>query len=86
MIPYERLFGDALRGGPRLFVREDGVETACGVDSFLGNVTPVHEYESNSWGPTEADQIIAGHAGWRNPQPVVDKVSGTTKRNPGVKW
>ena len=86
MIPYERLLGDALRGGPRLFVREDGVEAGWRVvDPILGNVTPVHEYESNSWGPTEADQIIAGDGGWRNPQPAVDKVPGTTKRNPGVK-
>ena len=53
-------------------------------ESNLGNVTPVHEHESNNWGPTKADQIIAGHGGWRNPQPAVDKVTGTTKRNPGV--
>ena len=51
MIPYERVLGDAIRGGPRLFVREDGVEAAWGVvDPFLGKVEPVHEYESNSWG------------------------------------
>ena len=86
MIPYERLLGDAIRGGPLLFVHEDGVEAAWGVvDPIPGNLTPVHEYESNSWGPTEADQISAGHGGWRNPQPAVDKVPGTTKRNPGVK-
>jgi glucose-6-phosphate 1-dehydrogenase len=51
MIPYERLLGDAIRGGPLLFVREDGVEAAWGVvDPIPGNLTPVHEYESNSWG------------------------------------
>ena len=86
MTPYERLLGDAIRGDPTLFVREDGVEASwCVVDPILGNVTPVHEYESNTWGPTEADQIIAGDGGWRNPQPAVDKVPETTKRNPGVK-
>ena len=84
MIPYERLLGDALWGGTRLLVREDGVEAGWRVgDPILRNVTPVHEYESNSWGPTEADQISAGHGGWRNPQPAIDKVPGTTKRNPG---
>jgi len=86
MLPYQRLLGDAIRGDPVLFVREDGVEAAWGVvDPILGNVTPVHEYEPNSWGPTEADQIIACDGGWRNPEPIVDKVPGTTKRNPGEK-
>jgi glucose-6-phosphate 1-dehydrogenase len=55
------------------------------VDPILGNVIPVHEYEPNTWGPTEADQIIAGDGGWCNPQPAVDKVPRTTKRKPGVK-
>ncbi len=71
MTPYERLLGDAIRGDPTLFVREDGVEAAWGVvDSILGNGTPVHEYEPNTWGPAEADQIIAGDGGWHNPEPT----------------
>ena len=75
MTPYERLLGDAIRGDPTLFVREDGVEAAwCVVDPILGNMTPVHEYESNTWGPAEADQFIARDGGWRNPQPIVDGV------------
>lgn len=58
--PYERLLGDAIRGGALLFVREDGVEASWSVgDPILGDVTPLHEYEPNTWGPTEADQIIA---------------------------
>jgi glucose-6-phosphate 1-dehydrogenase len=86
MTPYERLLGDAIRGDPTLFVREDGVEASWRVvDPILGNVTPVHEYESNSWGPAEADQIIAGDGGWRNPQPAVDKAPRTIKQKPGVK-
>lgn len=28
MDPYERLFGDAIKGDPTLFAREDGVEAA----------------------------------------------------------
>ena len=80
MTPYERLLGDAIRGDPTLFVREDSVEAAWGVvDPILGNVTPVPEYEPNTWGPTEADQLIAGDGGWRNPQPSVDKAMGATK-------
>ena len=71
MTPYERLLGDAIRGDPTLFVREDGVEAAWGVvDSILGNGTPVHAYEPNTWGPAEADQIIAGDGGWHNPEPT----------------
>lgn len=32
-----------------------------------------------------ADQMIAGAVGWRKTQPTIDKLRGTTKRNPGVK-
>jgi len=80
MKPYERLLGDALRGDPMLFVGEDGVEAAWSVvDPILGNATPAHEYEPNSWGPTEADHIIAGDGGWHNPKPTADKVMEATK-------
>ena len=80
MKPYERLLGDALRGDPMLFVGEDGVEAAWSVvDPILGNATPAHEYEPNSWGPTEADHIIAGDGGWHNPKPTSDKAMEATK-------
>jgi glucose-6-phosphate 1-dehydrogenase len=80
MKPYERLLGDALRGDPMLFVGEDGVEAAWSVvDPILGNATPAHEYEPNSWGPTEADHIIAGDGGWHNPKPTADKAMEATK-------
>jgi glucose-6-phosphate 1-dehydrogenase len=36
----------------------------------LGNKTPVHEYESNTWGPSEADQIVASGSEWHNLEPV----------------
>ena len=80
MTPYERLLGDALRGDPTLFVREAGVEAAWSVvDPVLGTVTPVHEYDPNSWGPVEADRLIAGDGGWHNPKPSADKTVKTTK-------
>jgi glucose-6-phosphate 1-dehydrogenase len=76
MKPYERLLGDAIRGDAMLFVREDSVEAAWGVvDPILGNATPVHEYEPNTWGPAEADQIIACDGGWHNPKPTTEKVT-----------
>ena len=78
MTPYERLLGDAIRGDAMLFVREDSVEAAWRVvDPVLGNATPVHEYEPNSWGP--ADQIVAGDGGWHNPEPTKEKTKGAAK-------
>lgn len=70
MEPYERLLGDAMRGDPTLFVREDSVEAAWRVvDPILGNITPLYEYAPGTWGPPEADQLIARDGGWHNPQP-----------------
>jgi len=68
MAAYERLLGDAMRGEASLFAREDSVESAWRVvDPVLGNATPVHEYQPHTWGPPEANQIIAGDGGWHNP-------------------
>jgi glucose-6-phosphate 1-dehydrogenase len=72
MAPYERLLGGAMHGEEMLFVREDSVEAAWRiVDHILGNVSPVKEYAQNTWGPPEADQLIAGDGGWHNPEPDV---------------
>jgi glucose-6-phosphate 1-dehydrogenase len=69
MAPYERLLGDAMRGDATLFAREDSVEAAWRVvDPILGNVTPVHRYEPNTWGPHEADVLVADEGGWHNPR------------------
>jgi glucose-6-phosphate 1-dehydrogenase len=79
MLPYERLLGDAVRGDATLFVREDAVEAAWRVvDSVLGNKTPVHEYEPNTWGPSEADQIVANGSGWHDPEPGAPPARGGT--------
>ncbi len=68
MPPYERLLGDAMRGDPTLFVREDSVEAAWKVvDPILGKVSPVYQYAPNTWGPPEADRIIERDGGWHNP-------------------
>jgi glucose-6-phosphate 1-dehydrogenase len=68
MMPYERLLGDAIRGDPTLFVRQDSVEAAWRiVDPIVGDVTPVHEYEPGTWGPGEANRIIAADGGWHHP-------------------
>jgi glucose-6-phosphate 1-dehydrogenase len=69
MAPYERLLGDAMRGDASLFAREDTVEAAWRVvDPVLGSVTPAYRYEPNTWGPHEADALLAGEGGWHNPR------------------
>ena len=69
MMPYERLLGDAMHGDPSLFARQDAVEAAWRVvDPILGDVTPVHEYAPNTWGPPEADSLFSHEGRWHNPQ------------------
>jgi glucose-6-phosphate 1-dehydrogenase len=69
MDAYERLLGDAMKGDPTQFAREDYVEEAWRiVGPVLGKATPVHEYEPGTWGPKEADRLIAGDGGWHDPE------------------
>ena len=66
--PYERLLGDALAGNGALFTRQDAVEAAWAVvDPVLKRHRPVGIYKRGSWGPKEADALIAGDGGWYNP-------------------
>ena len=63
--PYERLLGDAMEGDATLFARQDGVEAAWAiVDPVLGDAGSLIEYECGSWGPQEADRLVAGVGGW----------------------
>jgi glucose-6-phosphate 1-dehydrogenase len=69
MTPYERLLGDALRGDPGLFGRQDSIEAQWSiVDPVLGDSTPVYEYPRGSWGPHEAGRLIEGDDGWIDPR------------------
>ncbi len=69
MPPYERLLGDAMRGQSELFARQDVVEAQWrAVEPILGNVTPLSEYDPGSWGPDEAQALIAENGPWINPQ------------------
>jgi glucose-6-phosphate 1-dehydrogenase len=66
--PYERLLGDALAGDGALFTREDTVEAAWAVlDPLLAGHQPLHHYPAGSWGPAQADALIAPHGPWNNP-------------------
>jgi glucose-6-phosphate 1-dehydrogenase len=71
MLAYERLLGDALRGDLMLFATAEAVEAEWRVvDPVLGDVTPLFEYEPGTWGPREADELLAPTIGWRNPKPA----------------
>ena len=66
--PYERLLGDAMAGDGALFTREDAVEAAwMVVDQVLKTHHRVRSYKRRSWGPKQADAIIAADGGWHNP-------------------
>ena len=66
--PYERLLGDAMAGDGALFTREDAVEAAwMVVDPVLKAHHRVRFYKRRSWGPKDADAIIAADGGWHNP-------------------
>jgi glucose-6-phosphate 1-dehydrogenase len=69
MMPYERLLGDAMRGDATLFTREDEVEAAWRVvDPVLAEAPPVCLYEPRTWGPPEADRLVAPDGGWHDPR------------------
>ncbi|HEX3298580.1 MAG TPA: glucose-6-phosphate dehydrogenase [Actinomycetota bacterium] len=71
MAPYERLLTDAMEGDAELFSRQDVIERSWEiVEPVLDNVTPVHIYAPGSWGPPEADRLVAGVGGWHNPPPA----------------
>jgi glucose-6-phosphate 1-dehydrogenase len=66
--PYERLLGDAMAGDGALFTREDSVEAAwVVVDPVLKKHHRVRPYKRHTWGPKDADKLIAPAGGWHNP-------------------
>jgi glucose-6-phosphate 1-dehydrogenase len=70
---YARLLDSALDGDQRLFARADGVEEAWRIVApVLEDHAPVTVYEPGSWGPTEADDLIAADGGWHCPEIAFD--------------
>jgi glucose-6-phosphate 1-dehydrogenase len=66
--PYERLLGDAMKGDGGLFTREDAVEAAwVVVDRVLKHHPRVRPYRRGTWGPKQADALIAAGGCWHNP-------------------
>ena len=54
-------------GDATLFARQDVVEAAWAiVEPVLHSARArLHEYEPGSWGPAEAERIVAGTRGWQ---------------------
>jgi glucose-6-phosphate 1-dehydrogenase len=69
MDAYERLLGDAMIGDATLFARQDVVEAAWAiVDPVIHGPSSMFEYECGSWGPPQADRLVAEVGGWNTPQ------------------
>jgi glucose-6-phosphate 1-dehydrogenase len=61
---YERLLLDVLNGDASLFTRADEVETAWAlidpiIEAWESQKKPPAFYEAGSWGPSEADELLA---------------------------
>jgi len=68
MTPYERLLGDAMRGDPTLFARQDAVEVAWDiVDRLLASGPQAEPYAPGSWGPAAAERMAQRYGGWYDP-------------------
>jgi glucose-6-phosphate 1-dehydrogenase len=68
MLPYERLLGDALRGDPGLFARQDSVEVAWSiVDRLLASGPQAEPYGPGTWGPPGAVRMVERYGGWYDP-------------------
>jgi glucose-6-phosphate 1-dehydrogenase len=66
--PYEVLLHAAMIGDSKRFTRQDSVEEAWRVMEPLLDAPPaVHRYEKGTWGPSAADQLVAGYGGWFGP-------------------
>jgi glucose-6-phosphate 1-dehydrogenase len=66
--PYEVLLHAALVGDATRFTRQDSVEETWRVmQPLLDAPPPVHQYAPGSWGPAEAESLVAGHGRWYGP-------------------
>ncbi|MGH9261082.1 MAG: glucose-6-phosphate dehydrogenase, partial [Acidimicrobiales bacterium] len=66
--PYEVLLHAAMIGQSTRFTRQDGVEETWRImQPLLDSPPPVHPYPQGSWGPSAADDVVAGHGRWHTP-------------------
>ena len=70
MAPYDLLLTAAMAGETVVFARADEVEAQWEiVEPLLDQSEPLHEYEGGTWGPRQADDLVAGPDNWHDPQP-----------------
>ncbi|NBI42729.1 glucose-6-phosphate dehydrogenase [[Haemophilus] felis] len=75
---YERLLLDAMKGDATLFARTDAVH-ACWqfvqpILDYKAERSRIYEYEAGTWGPSEADKLIAKQGRvWRKPSGFMKK-------------
>jgi glucose-6-phosphate 1-dehydrogenase len=66
--PYEVLLHAALCGDASHFTRQDNVEESWRIlQPLLDSPPPVLPYAQGSWGPAEADRLVAGYNDWHRP-------------------
>jgi len=66
--PYEVLLQAAMTGMDARFTRQDGIEECWRImQPLLDSPPPVLVYPRGSWGPAEADAMVADHGGWYDP-------------------
>ena len=66
--PYEVLLHAAMQRNSTRFTRQDSVEEAWRImDPLLRKPPQVHPYKPGSWGPKEADKLVADYGGWHGP-------------------
>ncbi len=81
MSTYERLLGDAMAGDDALFTDEDAVMAAWSVvEPVLAEHNRAIPYAPGTWGPAEADALIASDGGWHNPERDPPAQRGRTER------
>ena len=66
--PYEVLLHAAMIGQSARFTRQDSVEQSWRIlEPLLKSPPPVHSYKPGTWGPKEADDLVAGYGTWHEP-------------------
>jgi len=66
--PYEVLLHAAMDGDSTPFTRQDSIEETWRIMApLLKDPPPVYPYAPGSWGPKEADRLVAGVGRWHEP-------------------
>ncbi|TEA72279.1 glucose-6-phosphate dehydrogenase [Allopusillimonas ginsengisoli] len=79
--PYARLLSDALSGDRALFTSESAIEAAwAAVEPVLNHHDKALPYAQGSWGPRQAEALVADHGGWHNPEPESSPCDNGTTR------